>query len=87
MERFADELDLAQVLIDDQIELAVLKIRESACLGSGRKECLDCGEEISLSRLQHVPNAKRCPICQEHHESRERLYTKPRHYRVMDELG
>lgn len=68
MERFADELDLAQFRIDQVTELAIAAIRKSSRLAVGRKSCLDCGDMIPAKRLQHVPNAARCAPCQDHEE-------------------
>lgn len=77
MERFADELDLTQLHIDRQINAAVSKIREQAREGKGRKECRECGLEIPLARLKHIPNAERCATCQELHEHNERMFVAP----------
>jgi len=68
LERFADELDLAQCRIDQVTELAIAAIRARTSRAPGRETCLDCGCEIPAKRLMHVPNATRCTRCQERHE-------------------
>lgn len=74
MERFADELDLAQVRVDQATEFAIAEIRRRAKEGQGRQECIDCGCTIPQIRLTHVPNATRCVRCQDRHERpRERV--------------
>ena len=65
MERFADELDLAQYRIDQVAELAIAELRKRSRQGTGRKYCIDCGVEIPMRRRAHVPNANRCVYCQE----------------------
>jgi phage/conjugal plasmid C-4 type zinc finger TraR family protein len=72
LERFADDLDLAQSRIDQVTELAIAEIRKRAGLTQGREYCLDCGIKIPAKRLVHVPNAARCAPCQERQE-------RPRH--------
>ncbi len=68
MERFADDIDLAQSPIDQVTELAIAEIRKRSSLPTGRQYCLDCGDKIPDKRLVHVPNAARCAPCQERHE-------------------
>ena len=68
VERFADEVDLAQRHIDYATECAVANILHRAREGRGRRQCVDCGEVIAEARRQHVPNATRCVACQERHE-------------------
>jgi len=70
VERFADELDLAQFRIDQVTELAIAAIRKNTALAVGRKTCLDCGGMIPARRLLCVPNAARCASCQDHQERR-----------------
>jgi len=64
VERFADELDLAQFRIDQVTELAIAAIRKHAGLAVGRESCRDCGDVIPAKRLRYVPNATRCAPCQ-----------------------
>lgn len=70
MERFADELDLAQSRIDQVTELAIAAIRKHSSLAVGRQSCIDCGDVISVKRLSYIPNATRCTPCQERKECR-----------------
>ncbi len=70
MERFADELDLAQCRIDQVTELAVAAIRRHAGVTVGRQSCIDCDDTIPAKRLVYVPNATRCASCQDDHERR-----------------
>lgn len=35
-------------------------------------ECVDCGEDIGVKRLDAYPTAKRCIRCQTHHENTHR---------------
>lgn len=65
MEKFADELDMAQAHIEREIEMRIDAIQRHANLGHGRRFCIDCGEPIPESRRRHVPNAKRCADCQD----------------------
>lgn len=73
MERFADEIDLAQIHIDHATEHAVANIVKQIREGEGREECEECGAVISAARLAHVPNATRCVPCQAKHE-RTRMF-------------
>ncbi len=68
MERFADELDLAQYQTDLLTMTAIAAVRQQVAAGNGRDHCIDCGEPIPSARLQQVPGATRCTHCQEHHE-------------------
>ena len=70
MERFADELDLAQFRIDQVTELAIAAIRKNSGLAVGRQSCRDCGDVIPAKRLRYVPNATRCAPCQDQQEHR-----------------
>jgi phage/conjugal plasmid C-4 type zinc finger TraR family protein len=71
VERFADELDLAQFRIDQVTELAIAAIRNHSSLAVGREFCRDCGDVIPAKRLRCVPNATRCAPCQELQELQE----------------
>lgn len=70
MERFADEIDLAQFRIEQMTEIALAAFRVGSGISSGRKTCLDCGERIPERRLAHVPHAVRCVPCQDRVERR-----------------
>jgi phage/conjugal plasmid C-4 type zinc finger TraR family protein len=68
LERFADQLDLAQFRIDQVTELAIAAIRKQSGLTAGRESCIDCGDSIPPKRLLYVPNAIRCASCQDQQE-------------------
>lgn len=68
MERFADDLDLAQFRLDQVTELAIAAIRRNSRPADGRKSCLDCGDMIPVMRLRYVPSATRCAHCQDRDE-------------------
>ncbi|MBK1704501.1 TraR/DksA C4-type zinc finger protein [Halochromatium glycolicum] len=68
MEKFADELDMAQVHTERELQLRIDVIQRHANAGLGRTFCIDCGELIPESRRQHVPNAQRCAHCQDRME-------------------
>lgn len=68
MERYADELDMAQAHTEREIQLRIDAIQRHANAGLGRRFCIDCGGTIPESRRRHVPNAKRCADCQEEME-------------------
>jgi len=87
VERFADELDLTQLHIDNQINAAVSKIREQATEGQGRKACIECGAEIPPARLKHIPNAQRCATCQESQERHEQMFASPAQYPRVDDVA
>jgi len=82
MERFADELDLAQYQTDTMTALAIAAVRgrfdantdADADADAGRRDCSDCGEAIPQARLQQVPGTHRCVLCQERHERRSNLH-------------
>jgi RNA polymerase-binding protein DksA len=60
-----------QVKAMRDIEAALRRAKDGA-YGS----CIDCGDDIALTRLQAYPTAKRCLVCQEKHE---RLYAQEGH--------
>jgi len=74
MNRFADDLDLAQLRIEHATEIAVAEIIRQSKEGQGRDECLDCGETIPAERLARIPNAQRCTTCQDRHERKQATY-------------
>jgi len=59
----AAEVDLGKVIRENRelrdIEFALARIREGSC-----GICVDCGGDISRSRLKVDPTAKRCLSCQ-----------------------
>jgi phage/conjugal plasmid C-4 type zinc finger TraR family protein len=68
LERFADELDLAQYQSARALDVAIAEIRSRNGGGVGREDCQDCGREIPSARLRYVPNAIRCAPCQDRQE-------------------
>ncbi|MCF7982858.1 MAG: TraR/DksA C4-type zinc finger protein [Thiohalocapsa sp.] len=68
MDRYADELDLAQHRAQQLTDIAIAAIRQRTQTGAGRQDCLDCGHPIHADRLALVPNACRCTPCQDRHE-------------------
>ncbi len=68
VERFADELDLAQYHAERWTELAIAALRHHTEVSAGRTDCVDCGDTIPLERLTQVPHASRCTRCQDRHE-------------------
>lgn len=75
VERFADDLDLAQFRSDQLTELAIAARRIHQSTHAGWEYCLECGSKIPELRLHHVPSALRCRPCQEEHEAFSR-YTR-----------
>ncbi|TCT19269.1 TraR/DksA C4-type zinc finger protein [Thiobaca trueperi] len=70
MEKFADVLDLAQAHTEREIQMRIAAILRHTQGGAGCAVCIDCGEPIPVSRRRHVPNAKRCAVCQAAEERR-----------------
>lgn len=64
MEKYADVLDLAQAHTEREVQLRVAAIQGCANSGYGSEYCIDCGALIPETRRRHVPNAKRCAVCQ-----------------------
>ncbi len=69
----ADDADRAQVINDqfqqDMIRRAVSASSRRAPADQGTTYCVDCEEEIPLSRQVAMPGAKRCVDCQQMHEN------------------
>jgi len=70
MERFADELDLAQHSAQQSIDATIQRIVECFRADAGCANCIDCGETIPEARRAALPHATRCAPCQEQRESR-----------------
>ena len=82
---FADE-SLADLLVDlelasidrhiqeiREIDAALMRIAEG-CYG----ECSDCAEAIAIERLEAVPTAQRCIVCQEAYDRTHMHSARPR---------
>jgi DnaK suppressor protein len=52
----------------DQFELRDIEEALERMTGGSYGECIDCGVDIPLARLQAQPVAKRCIVCQEKFE-------------------
>lgn len=65
------DVDLAEITRDVQelreVELAMQRLREGHY-----GVCLDCEEPIDPARLQSLPSAIRCQLCQRRFENRDR---------------
>ena len=70
MEKYADDLDMAQAHTEREIQLRIAAIQQHANAGSGCHFCVECGAPIPEPRRRHVPNAKRCAACQQALEQR-----------------
>lgn len=69
----ADEIDLANGLIEGQLDLALKRIRESAAQGSeGTKICIECGDTMPKARQQM--GFKLCVSCAQESERRKSLF-------------
>jgi RNA polymerase-binding transcription factor DksA len=69
----ADEIDLANDLIDSEVSRALSKIRQSASLETqGSEFCLECGEDIPKARQEL--GFKLCVPCASESERRKALF-------------
>lgn len=68
MERYADQLDLAQAHVECEIALRIAALRHRTHEGQGRDDCMVCGSLIPDARRRHIPNATRCAPCQDQAE-------------------
>lgn len=74
------EQSVADMLADAQILQIEKEVREQtdviaalARITDGTYgECVDCGDDIDIRRLEAYPTAKRCVRCQTYHESQHR---------------
>ncbi|HWV55474.1 MAG TPA: DksA/TraR family C4-type zinc finger protein [Pseudorhodoplanes sp.] len=53
-----------QEQIDDTVSDAVAKARGRLANGAGRKDCIECGEDIPEARRLAMPGATTCVACQ-----------------------
>jgi RNA polymerase-binding protein DksA len=70
MRYFDMDRDTAELQL---IDLALMRLSEGTY---GR--CVDCGQDIGLSRLEVEPTAQRCIRCQELHEKTHASVSTPR---------
>jgi RNA polymerase-binding transcription factor DksA len=68
----ADEADIANDFIDNEVSRALGRIRQSATESSGSKVCADCGEDIPVARRKL--GFKLCVQCAEDAERRGSLF-------------
>jgi RNA polymerase-binding transcription factor DksA len=69
----ADDIDIANDLIDNEVSRALSKIRENASQSaSGSKYCLECGEAIPIERKKL--GFKLCVPCAEEIERKKQLF-------------
>lgn len=69
----ADEIDLANDLIDSEVSRALSKIRQSSALETkGAEFCLECGEDMPKERQQL--GFKFCVPCASEMERRKSLF-------------
>ncbi len=68
----ADEADLANEQVNNELSRALSRIRQTSSLGKGAKHCAECGDDI--------PKARRdlgfsfCVTCAEGRERRQSLF-------------
>lgn len=71
----ADEIDMANLLMDNEISAAINRIRKSTAPNAQAmaiKECLECGEDIPEARKQL--GFSLCVACAQESERRRSLY-------------
>lgn len=68
----ADEIDLANDLIDSEVARALSKIRQSASLEAGPDTCMECGDDMPKERQKL--GFKLCVPCASETERRKSLY-------------
>jgi RNA polymerase-binding transcription factor DksA len=71
----ADEIDLANDLIDNEVSRALSKIRQHTSMDNkGAKFCIECGEGIPSERQKL--GFKLCMPCAEERERRKLLFAE-----------
>lgn len=68
----ADEADIANDYIDNEVSRALGRIRQGSPLKQGAKICRDCGEEIPDARQKL--GFQLCIACAEESERRKALF-------------
>lgn len=48
----ADEIDIANDLIDNEVSRALSKMRQQSPQGKGSKFCVECGDEMPVGRTK-----------------------------------
>lgn len=70
----ADEIDLANDLIDTEVSRALSKIRQNTANSVGTKYCVECGDDMPLPRQKL--GFKLCVPCAEERERRGQLFAE-----------
>jgi len=68
----ADEADIANDLIANEVSSALSKMRQDTIVKMGPKECIECGEIIPMARRQL--GFKLCLECARESERRKSLF-------------
>lgn len=68
----ADEADIANSYIDDEVRRALDKMRQNTQPLSGSKECVECGEKVPEARRKM--GFRLCIECAEESERRKSLF-------------
>lgn len=68
----ADEIDLANDLIDNEVARALSRIRQASQEAKGAEFCVECGEDIPDARQKL--GFKFCVPCAEEAERRKALF-------------
>ncbi len=68
----ADEADIANDLIANELISALNKMRQDTAVKMGPKECIECGENIPTARRRL--GFKLCVQCAEESERRKSLF-------------
>ena len=68
-----DDMDLCQQINQELIDDALADHYSRRLHGETLTHCLDCGEEIPLSRQLAVRGCSRCVACQTDHENLRRF--------------
>lgn len=71
----ADEIDLANDLIDNEVSRALSRLRSSTPKSlSGSKHCIECGDDIPAARQKL--GFKLCVPCAEEFERKKNLFAE-----------
>ena len=70
----ADEADVANDLIANELLSVLGKMRQGSVVGMGPKECTECGEDIPMVRRQL--GFKLCIECASESERRKSLFAE-----------
>lgn len=68
----ADDIDVANDLIDSEVSRALSKIRQSASQSIGTESCIECGDDMPSARQKLGFNL--CVSCASESERRKSLF-------------